>query len=237
MFNPRPGFRAAAVGVTLAAVAMLASAALSAAPDEVTRSRTLSAAGVASVVLGVGVGEIRVEQGSGDAIEARVTIRAKRNTGIFSSLPDVQKLDLAATMRGDQLTLDVDAKNIEEDWLIRLPKTPLSALELKLGVGDVRVDAAAKRVEVDIGVGDAKLEVPSGAVTVKIGTGDAGIRTPLANAGAIDGKTGVGNVSLAGLDGTVKSSAVGGSVSGRGRGQQALEAKVGVGEVDIVLTE
>jgi hypothetical protein len=221
----------------LVAIPLLAALAMPAAASEVTRVKSIKTNGVASIVLEAGVGQVRIEPGSGAEIDARVTIRAKRNTGIFSSLPDVQKLDISATTRGDQLTLKVDSKNIEEEWLVRVPKMTLSSLELKLGVGDARVGIPAKRVEVDVGVGDVNLDVPSGAIRVQLGTGNASVRTSIANAGKIDGKTGVGSVSLKGLEGTVKGSTVGGSVTGTGRGEQPLEGRVGVGDLDIVLTE
>lgn len=221
----------------LASWVLLTAATVSPAATEVTRAKTIAAKGVASLVLEAGVGGMRIEQGSGNAIEASVTLRAKRNTGIFTALPDVEKLDISATMRGDQLTLKVDSKNIEEQWVVRVPPTTLSAMELKLGVGDVAVSAAAKRLEVDVGVGDVNVDSKSGSITLQVGTGGASIRTSLANAGEIDGKSGVGSVSLKGLEGTVKSKAVGGSVSGKGRGQEPIEARVGVGSVEITLYE
>ncbi|MBM4209300.1 MAG: DUF4097 domain-containing protein [Gammaproteobacteria bacterium] len=208
-----------------------------AAADEVTRTRSFKAAEIASVALRSGVGEVRIEQGTGDVLEAQVTIKPKRTTGIFSALPDVKNLDMSATTRGDQLSLEVDAKNIEERWLLRLPKKMLSAVEVKLGVGDIKATASAKRIEVDVGVGDADIDIAVGAITLQVGTGDASIRTPRVNAGTIDGKTGVGGVSLKGLDGTVKGSTVGGSVSGQGAGQQPIEARVGVGDLNIVLSD
>lgn len=209
---------------------------LSHAANEVTRTRSFDAAELRSVEIKAGVGDVSVEIGTTDAVEVRVTLRAKRTTGIFSALPDVSKLDIAAKTRGDKLSLEVDAKNIEETWVLRLPKKTLSALEVKLGVGDVKINASAKFVLVDVGVGDADIDLPQGAVTVQIGTGDGKIRTPVANAGSIEGKTGVGDASLKGLDGTVSGSAVGGSVRGQGRGKQPIEARVGVGDLKIELT-
>ncbi|NDE01666.1 MAG: hypothetical protein EBZ91_07935 [Gammaproteobacteria bacterium] len=177
------------------------------AAGEVTRTRTLSAADVSALVVTAQVGDVRVEQGDGDSIVAQVTLKAKRTTGVFSSLPDVSTLEMSVTTRGDQLRLGVDAKNIEE----------------------------RRRIEVDLGVGDATIDVPTGAISVQIGTGDATLRTTLANAGSVEGKTGVGKVSLSGLDGTVNSRAVGGSVSGTGRGREPINAMVGVGNLSITL--
>jgi|GEM_PF-1009305 len=205
------------------------------AAGEATKVRTIDAQSISSVTLKAGVGSVRVEPGSGDTIEARVVLRAKRTTGIFSSLPDVEKLEISATTRGDQLELDVDAKNIHEDWVLKLPTKKMSALEIMVGVGDVKVTAPAKRIELDLGVGDAGIDVVTGAIKVSVGTGDLRIKTALSNAGEIKGTTGVGSASLKGIEGTVKSNAVGGRVSGQGGGQQPIDATVGMGDLSIEL--
>ena len=207
------------------------------AAGESTKVRTVDAQSISSVTLKASVGSVRIEPGSGDTIEARVVLRARRTTGIFSSLPDVEKLEISATTRGDQLELDVDAKNIQEDWVLKLPSKKLSAVEVMVGVGDVKVTAPAKRIELDLGVGDAEIDVVTGAIKVSVGTGDLRIKTSLSNAGEIKGTTGVGSASLKGLEGTVKSNAVGGRVSGQGSGQQPIDATVGVGDLSIELDE
>ncbi len=205
--------------------------------SEATRSKSFAAGPIASISLKAAVGGVRIEQGRGDDLEVRVALKAKRTTGIFSALPDVSTLDISATTRGDELSLEVDAKNIEEQWLIRLPRKSLSGVEITLGVGDVSVSAPAGRFDIDVGVGDATINIPSGAIAVTVGTGDARITTRLADAGAIKGKTGVGSAELSGLQGTVKSSRVGGNVTGQGQGTQPIEATVGVGDLSITLIE
>lgn len=205
--------------------------------SEATKTRTFPVRSVNAVVLKAGVGGVRVEPSSTESIEAQVTLRAKRNTSIFGSVPDVEKLDISATTRGEQLELDIDAKNIEEQWVLKIPKKVLSSLEVKLGVGNVAVVSDAKRLEVDLGVGDVELDAPTSAVAINVGTGDARVKTELSSAGPIEGTSGVGSVSLTGLEGTVKSRAVGGKVTGKGRGQQPIEVTVGVGDLTIELTQ
>lgn len=225
---------------TLAVVLLAASLsvpAVASAAEPVTRTRMLAAEPIASIVVEAGVGEVRIEQGEGNAIEARVTITAKRNTGIIGALPDVSKLQMSATTRGDQLRLEVDSKNIEERWVVRLPKKMFSSLEAKLGVGNAVVTAAARRIEVDLGVGDARVDAPSGAIAVRVGTGNAEIRSPRANAGAVKGTTGVGGLTVTGVDGTVERHLVGGSIEGKGRGREPIEVTVGVGDLKVTLTE
>lgn len=207
------------------------------AASEATRSKNFAAGPIASISLKAAVGGVRIEPGRGDDIEVSVALKAKRTTGIFSALPDVSTLDISATTRGDELSLEVDAKNIEEQWLIRLPRKSLSAIEITLGVGNVSVSAPAGRFDIDVGVGDATINIPSGAIAVTVGTGDARITTKLADAGAIKGKTGVGSTELNGVKGSVKSSRVGGNVTGQGQGTQPIEATVGVGDLAITLIE
>lgn len=220
----------------LAALLALAPA-LAPAADSVTRTRMLATDPVASIVVEAGVGEVRIEQGEGNAIEARVTITPKRTTGPVGKLPDVSKLEMSATMRGDQLRLEVDSKNIEERWVLRLPKKVFSAIEVKLGVGEVSVTTNARRVEVDLGVGELKLEAPAGAIAVNLGTGDADIRSTRANAGSVEGTTGVGGLTVTGVDGAVERHMVGGSIKGKGKGREPIEVKVGVGELKVTLAE
>ena len=210
---------------------------LASAAEEVVRTQRFPAADMGSVLIKAGLGSVTVEAGGGDQLEVEVTLRPRRTTGLFSPLPEAEQLQLASKVRGDQLTLTVDAKNVEEKWRLRLPARLLSAVEIKLGVGDVRIEAAARRFDVDVGVGDVGLKVPGGAVEVRVGTGDARIESKLSDAGTIFGKTGVGSASLSGLDGVVRSGGVGGKVNGTGRGQQPIEARVGVGDLEIVLKD
>jgi len=210
---------------------------LASAPEEVVRTQRFPAADLGSVLIKAGLGGVTVEPGGGEQLEVEVTLRPRRTTGLFSPLPEAEQLKLGSKVRGDQLILSVDAKNIEEKWRVRLPARPLSAVEIKLGVGDVRLEGAARRFDVDVGVGDVGIKVPAGAVALRVGTGDARIESKLSDAGAVFGKTGVGSASLQGVEGVVRSGGVGGKVSGTGRGQQPIEARVGVGDLEIVLKE
>jgi hypothetical protein len=206
------------------------------ASESVTRTRMLAAENIASIVVEAAVGEVRIEPGESDAIEARVTLIAKRNTGI-GALPDVSTLQMSATTRGDQLRLEVDSKNIEERWVLRLPKKVFSALEAKLGVGEVKITVPARRIEVDLGVGDARVDAASGAISVRVGTGNAEIRTTRENVGTVEGTTGVGGLTVTGVDGTVDRHWVGGSIAGKGRGREPIEVTVGVGDLTVTLTD
>lgn len=225
------------VAVAIAVLGLGLSGTSAMAATEVTRTQSLDVTQINAIQLKAAIGRIRVEQGAGDTIEVQVTLKAKRTTGFLGSLPDVDKIDMTAITRGDELTFEVDAKNVEEDWLVRLPKKMLSAIGIKLGVGDVLVNGQARRVEVDLGIGDANLDVPSGAIELTIGTGEGNIKTKLANAGSITGKTGIGSVALDGVNGSVKTATLGGNLTAQGKGREPIEATVGVGDLSVKLVE
>ena len=224
--------RIALVSALLALLPAVAPAA-----DKVTRTRMLASEGINAIVVEAAVGSVRLEPGEGNAIEATVTLEAKPNGVRLGDLPDVTKVQMSATTRGDQLRLGVDEKNIEEHWIVRVPKRMFSEFEVKLGVGQGAITAPARRITLDIGVGDAKVDSATGAITVRVGTGNAELRTARANAGAVEATTGVGGLTVKGVDGKVERHMVGGSIDGKGRGREPIEAKVGVGDVTVTLTE
>lgn len=224
--------RIALVSALLALLPAVAPAA-----DKVTRTRMLASEGINAIVVEAAVGSVRLEPGEGNAIEATVTLEAKPNGVRLGDLPDVTKVQMSATTRGDQLRLGVDEKNIEEHWIVRVPKRMFSEFEVKLGVGQGAITAPARRITLDIGVGDAKVDSATGAITVRVGTGNAELRTARSNAGAVEATTGVGGLTVKGVDGKVERHMVGGSIDGKGRGREPIEAKVGVGDVTVTLTE
>ena len=82
------------------------------AADKVTRTRMLASDGINAILIQARVGSVRLEPGEGNAIEAKVTLEAKRNSDPVSDLPDVTKVQMSATTRGDQLRLGVDEKKL-----------------------------------------------------------------------------------------------------------------------------
>lgn len=223
--------------MTLATVLLALLPVVAPAAEKVTRTRMLASEGINAILVEARVGSVRLEPGEGNAIEATVTLEAKRNSDPVSKLPDVTKIQMSATTRGDQLRLGIDEKNIEEHWVVRIPKKMFSEFEVKLGVGDGVINATARRITLDVGVGNAKVDAASGAITVRVGTGNAEIRTARANAGAVEATTGVGGLTVKGVDGKVDRHMVGGSIDGKGRGREPIEVKVGVGDVTVTLTE
>ena len=219
----------------LPAVALVLSSLRAHAADSVTRSGRFESAALTALHLQAGVGDVKIEQGEGTAIEVQVTLQAVGEHW-FGRKTDLEAINLSSVTQGRQLTLKVGARDVKESWKVRLPSRPLDDLTVNAGVGNLTINAAAGKVNVKLGVGDVDLTIPAGSVKLQLGTGDATVRTPVNNAGALSGSTGVGGAHLKGAGSSSKANGVGASLSGQGSGKSSIEAQVGVGELSLQLT-
>ena len=86
--------------ITLVSALLALLPAVAPAADKVTRTRMLASDGINAILIQARVGSVRPEPGEGNAIEAKVTLEAKRNSDPVSDLPDVTKVQMSATTRG-----------------------------------------------------------------------------------------------------------------------------------------
>ena len=208
-----------------------------AAEGPVTRQKDFAAAGITALSVDAGVGSVRIEQGDGDRIKVTARLEAKRMSNPLSALPDVSKLDIRHAVVNGTLELRVDAKNLSEDWVVTLARTPLNRIDVELGVGDVEVQSNARRISVDAGVGDVRVDATAAEINVDVDVGDARVVTSQKNAGSIEAKTRVGEVTLKGSKTSSRSGSVGASVSSQAEGSNPVIIKVGVGDVRVDLTQ
>jgi hypothetical protein len=207
-----------------------------AAEGPVTRQKDFAAGGITAVSLDAGVGSVRIEQGDADRIRVTARLEAKRMSNPLSALPDVSKLDIRHAVVNGTLELRVDAKNLNEDWVVTLARTPLNRIDVELGVGDIEVQSNARRVSVEAGVGDVRVDAASAEINVDVDVGDARVVTSQKSAGSIEAKTRVGEVTLKGSKTSSVSGSVGASVSSQAEGSNPVIIKVGVGDVRVDLT-
>jgi hypothetical protein len=166
------------------AVAAMTFAAAAAGADHRDLEFNRPAAGIQSVELQVGVGDVSITADPADVVAAHVEVSPKRSHLWGSSSSDLDSLEISGEMRGDTLVLRLKPSpghDVEfgEDWTVRLPAR--LALRLKVGVGDVRVVDMAGDVVTKVGVGDVRLEGTYdsfGDIHSSCGVGDATLRTP-----------------------------------------------------------
>jgi len=226
--------------ITLALALITAAPVMAGAPR--IRDGTVAAAGVESVRLDAGVGDIEIVADPA-ATEIAIEVQLKpRRGGFFSSLKQAQREVDEAELRMDVakgiLRLEIetasDDRHFEETWTIEMPAD--LDFNLDLGVGDVDIRDLAGRLTAEIGVGDLTAERVSGDLDIEIGVGDATITGSVADYGSVDGSGGVGDARLTVLGKKISSSGfVGKSAEWTGDGAHAIEISVGVGDAEVTL--
>ena len=78
---------------------------------------------------------------------------------------------------GSRVYLAITEDDIEQDWRVKLPAS--LALELEMGVGDIKLDNFANHLDLELGVGAVRVEtsnVDFESIHASAGVGDASIR-------------------------------------------------------------
>jgi len=200
------------------------------------------AAGLESVRLDAGVGDIDITAND-DAAGVSISVELKpRRGGFFSSLKKAQREVDEAELRMDvskgilrlEIETSSDDRHFEEKWIIELPAR--LDFNLDLGVGDVDIRGLSGQLTVDIGVGDLDAEGVSGDLNIDIGVGEASVRAAAADYGSVDGSGGVGDARLTVRGKKISSSGfVGKSAEWTGDGAHVIEISVGVGDAEVTL--
>jgi len=146
-----------------------------------SESKAFPLEGARRLKLDVPVGEVHVQAGGGDRIEAKLELRCSTASGRCRER--AAELHLTPTRSGDDLSLrlrgyDGDDKrgrnHPEVDLVLTVPAA--LALSVDMGVGELDVDGVEGDVTVDLGVGEARLALPERAVrsvALDVGVGEA----------------------------------------------------------------
>jgi hypothetical protein len=226
--------------VTTVAAVSVAGSAWSGEPR--TIAGTAPVAGVETVQLDAGVGDITITAVDG-AAEIAVEVRLEpRRGGFFSSMKRAQREVDTAELRMDaskgvlrlEVETDTDDHHFEETWMVALPAR--LAVDLDLGVGEVEIRGVKGGLTIDVGVGDLLAEGVSGDLEIDLGVGDAKIFGSAADYGSVSGSGGVGDARLTVRGEQVSSSGfVGHSAEWTGSGENTITISVGVGDARVTL--
>ncbi|MEX0739002.1 MAG: hypothetical protein WD071_06655 [Pseudohongiella sp.] len=181
------------------------------ADTEVTREHAFQGHDIGSLRLDISVGTVRVEPSDSDDIEVSLTISADDDRW-FRRTPDVDNMDLRSTQQGDRLRLSFKEKNVNTEWLVKVPN--LDQVDIELGVGTVEVFMATFGMYVDVGVGTIDLQASASEIDT------------------VDLSVGVGDTQVYGGEQTENQRAmVSSETSALGKGVHAIKARAGVGDV------
>lgn len=228
---------------TLIPVAVLAILGLTfaAAAEERVLTGTFPAAGISSMKVTNGVGDVAITAASVSDITVEVTLIPRRG-GLFSSYrhaqDEVDSAKLASRTNGNELVLGLESSSneprFEARWVVVMPAD--IAVGLEAGVGDVTIRGLAAGVDLEVGVGDAVIEVTGGSIDLEVGVGDATVQGPANAYGDVEASGGVGSSDLVVRDQRVSGEGfVGQSSSWRGDGPHAISVEVGVGDARVRL--
>jgi hypothetical protein len=183
MRHPHPRPRPAASLVATLMLATLAAPALAERKVVVgEESKAFAVEGARRLKLDVPVGEIHVQAGGGDRIEARMELRCssfsrrcRERAAQLHLTPIHSGDDVSLRLRGERG--DDDGRRSQQPEIdLRLTVPAALALFVDMGVGELDVDGVEGDVTVDLGVGEARLDLPESAVksvALDVGVGEA----------------------------------------------------------------
>lgn len=184
------------------------------AKERLQLTQTIESSTIKNLELTIPVGRLDIKPSTTEQIELHVELVAK--SGWLSKTPDLSEAKLAITTEGDRADARIsleDEDNIEQNWVLYLPKDV--DLSGRLGVGTVQSEQLSQSLRFDVGVGSAKL------------------RANLEHYKRIELDVGVGRSKLTGQGIQSKSSLLGGSTRYEGSGRSVLVVDVGVGDIHV----
>lgn len=196
-----------------------------------------SAVDIEKLQITVGVGEIRLESGSDDAIRVEIELKPSDDAG--ADVDDlIDAAELVASSSNGRLELQVvfpgggKDSDIQQDWRVYAPQA-LGAM-IEMGVGVLDVSGLEGGVEAKVGVGETRVDVPGGALRLNTSVGEVSVHNGAKNIGDVDLDSNIGEVSLR-VDGndieSERSMFVGSRLSWSGDGEDDIDVRVNVGEI------
>lgn len=139
-------------------------------------SHSVDASTLESVEFEISVAEVEIEVYDGDEIQLEIELESQRR---WFSLRrrNIDDIELEIRRSGNNVFLGIDEQNIEQHWRVLLPAK--LAVEMDLGVGDIRIEEFSNSLEMEVGVGAVRVEVNDTEyreIHLSVGVGDASIR-------------------------------------------------------------
>ncbi len=146
-----------------------------------SESKAFPLDGARRLKLDVPVGDVRVQTGGGDRIEAKLELRCSASSRRCRER--AAELHLNPTHSGDDLSLRLRGYDGDDKRGMNHPEVDLElvvpaslALSVDMGVGELDVDGVEGDVTIDLGVGEARVRMPERAVrsvALDVGVGEA----------------------------------------------------------------
>jgi hypothetical protein len=175
------------------------------------------------------IGELRVVGTSGDKLSIDLDIRCQKSGWRADCEDAAERVELVVEGENDRLSVEFrgyprllhDDSKISLHGTIRVPAN--HPLIVEMNIGELEIEGVAADLEANLHIGELSIEAPGrgfGSAALDAGIGEATLRTP---DGWIEGD---------------RSFLVGSEVSWRrGTGRDRIRADVGIGEIEVRLTD
>jgi hypothetical protein len=238
---------------SFAAVLLLISAPLLAQADDSAMPRVLNAeaptAGINTLALEVGVGEMHITASNDDKVHVQVTLRRKEREFMWffhwmdgGTSKEIAAAAIQQKLSGDRLTLIVsyphegDGSDMKQEWDVQLPAR--LKLDAVMAVGDCSIEGVAGGVAAKLNVGELVIDVPRGAIDASVDVGEIRAKSASSQHGRIQLSSNIGDAMLVlkGTEsGTHEHGGLGSRISLEGGGPDTMQLKVNIGEVSLHL--
>jgi hypothetical protein len=210
-----------------------------------TLSADLASAGLDTLALQVGVGEVHITASADDEVHAEVTLRPKEREFLgFLHWSSSMGRDIAAAAihqeRKDKrltLSLDLDGHDqdeIKQEWEVQVPAR--LKLDSVMNVGEMNIAGVAGGVGAKLDVGELEIDVPKGSIDADVNVGEIRAKSGSAHHGRIQLASNIGDATLmlhGAESGVHEHGGLGNRVSMDGDGPDSMDLKLNIGEVTL----
>ena len=214
-----------------------------------TLSTDIPVAGIDTVALEIGVGEVHVTTSSDDKVHARVTLRRKQREFMWffhwmteGSSSAIAAASLDQHSSGGRLELSLalphqdEQQDVDQEWDLQLPARLKLVTDMQ--VGNLSIEGVAGGVKAKLNVGELTLDLPKGAIDAEVNVGEIRAKSASPRHGRISLGSSIGDAALI-MQGTESGyhehGGLGNQVTLDGSGPDDMRLRLNIGEVTLHL--
>ncbi len=204
-------------------------------------------AGLDSLGLDVGVGEVRITGSADDQVHVKVILKPKEHElfGMLhwneASRNQIAGAAIKQQRQGKRLTLSLDyphdQDDLKQDWEVQVPAR--LALDADMKVGEMTVADVAGGVDAKLDVGELSIDTPQGRIHGDVNVGEIRATSGSAKHGRIELSSSIGETQLTiggKSAGYREHGGLGNHVSVDGSGPDEMSLSINIGEASLHIT-
>jgi hypothetical protein len=208
----------------------------------------IPAAGIDTVAIAAGVGEVYITPSTDDALHIHITLENKSREFLWffhwqsrATTQEIQAAQISQKQQGRRLELSLttpgslDKDDVKQKWIMQVPAR--MRVELNMKVGEANIDGIAGGVQADLNVGELDMDVPSGVLSADVNVGQISVTSGTSQPGDIHLSSNIGEAALY-MNGKYmgdmgEHSGLGRSIKRDAKGSDRMRLSVNIGEVDL----